>query len=47
MILIFDDHNLDKGYQTNYDHSITYERILHAYNDLKIVDLGTMIDLDD
>ena len=47
MILIFDDHDLDKRYQTDYDHNITYERILHAYNDLEIVDLGIMIGLDD
>ena len=47
MILIFDDHDLDKRYQVDYDNSITYERVLHAYDDLEIVDLGTIISLED
>ena len=47
MILMFDDHDLDERYQSDYDHSITYERVLHAYDDHEIVDLGTMIGLED
>ena len=47
MILIFDDHDLDERYQSDYDHSITYERVLHAYDDLETVNLGTMIGLGD
>ena len=31
--LMFDDHDLDERYQSDYDHSITYERGLHAYDD--------------
>ena len=56
MILMFDDHDLDKRYQSDYDHSITYERVLHAYDDHErvlhayddheIVDLGIMIGLE-
>ena len=47
MILMFDDHDLDERYQSDYDHSITYERVLHAYDDPETVDLGTMIGLED
>ena len=47
MILIFDDHDLDERYQSDYDHNITYERVLHAYDDPETVDLGTMIGLMD
>ena len=47
MILMFDDHDLDKRYQSNYDHSITCERFLHAYDDPKTIDLGTVIGLED
>ena len=47
MILMFDDNDLDERYQSNYDHSITYERVLHAYNDLKAIDLGIVIGLED
>ena len=39
MILMFDDHDLDERYQLDYDHSITYERVLHAYDDLETIDL--------
>ena len=47
MILMFDDHDLDERYQYDYDHSITYERVFHAYDDHEIVNLGTMISLED
>ena len=47
MILMFDDHDLDERYQSDYDHSITYERVRHAYNDLETIDLGTVIGLED
>ena len=39
MILVFDDHDLDERYQFDYDHSITYERVLHAYDDHEKIDL--------
>ena len=47
MILMFDDHDLDERYRSDYDHSITYERVLHAYDDHETVGLGTMIVLQD
>ena len=47
MILMFDDHDLDERYQSDYDHSITYERVLHAYDDPKTIDLGIVIGLED
>ena len=47
MILMFDDHDLDERYQFDYDHSITYEKVLHAYNDPKTIDLGIVIGLED
>ena len=47
MILIFDDHDFDERYQFDYDHSITYERVLHAFDDLEKVDLGIVIGLGD
>ena len=45
MILMFDDHDLDERYQSDYDHRITYERVLHAYDDLETIDLGIVIGL--
>ena len=45
MILMFDDHDLDERYQSDYDHSITYERVLHGYDDHETV--VTMIGLED
>ena len=36
------DHDLDERYQSDYDHSITYERVLHAYDNPKTVNLGTV-----
>ena len=47
MILMFDDHDLDERYRSDYDHSITYEIVLHAYNDPETIDLGTVIGLED
>ena len=47
MILMFDDHDFDETYQSDYDHSSTYERILHGYDDHETIDLGTMIGLED
>ena len=47
MILMFDDHDLDEIYQSDYYHSITYERVLYAYNDHEIIELGTVIGLED
>ena len=47
MILMFDDHDLDERYQSDNDHSITYERVLHAYDDPETIDLGTVIGLED
>ena len=47
MVLMFNDHDLDERYQSDYDYSITYERVLHAYDDHETVDLGTMIGLED
>ena len=44
---MFDDHDLDDRYQFDYDHSITYERVLHPYDDPKTIKLGTVISLDD
>ena len=40
MMLMSNDHDLDERYQCNYDHNITYERVLYAYDDLKTVDHG-------
>ena len=42
MMLMFDDHDFDERYQSDYDHNITYERVLHVYDDPKIVELGTV-----
>ena len=47
MILMFDDHDLDERHQSNYDHSITYERVLNAYDDHETINLGTMIGIED
>ena len=47
MILMFDDRDLDERYQSNYDHSIIYERVLYAYDDLETIDLGIVIGLED
>ena len=47
MILMFDDHDLDERYQSDYDHSITYKRVLHAYDDHETIDLGIVIGLED
>ena len=47
MMLMFDNRDWDERYRSDYDHSITYERVLHAYDDPKKVDLGTMIGLED
>ena len=47
IILMFDDHDLDERYQSDYDHSITYERVLHAYDDPGTVNLGTVVGLKD
>ena len=47
MVLMFDGHDLDESFQSDYDHSITYERVLHAYDDHEIIDLGTVIGLKD
>ena len=46
LILMFDDHDLDERYQSDYDHNITYERVLHAYDDPEIIDLGIVIGLE-
>ena len=47
MILMFDDHDLDERYQSDFGHRFTYERVLHAYDDPETVDLGKVIGLDD
>ena len=39
-MLMFNDHDLDERYQSDYDHSITYERVSHAYDDPETVELG-------
>ena len=41
MMLMYDSHDLDERYQFNYDQSITYERVLHAYDDPETIKLGT------
>ena len=46
LILMFDDHDLDERYKCDFDHSFTYERVSHAYDDLKTIDLGTVIGLE-
>ena len=40
MVSMFDDHDLDERYQPDYDHSITYKRVLHVYDDHETVELG-------
>ena len=47
MLLMFDDHDLDERYSSDYDNSIPYERVLHAYDDPETVYLGTLISLKD
>ena len=47
MILMFEYHDLDERYQSDYDHSITYERVLLTYDDPETIDLGTVIGLED
>ena len=47
MISMFNDHDLDERYQSDYDHSIIYERVLYAYDDPKTIDLGIVIGLED
>ena len=32
MISMFDDYDLDERYQSNFDNSFTYMRVLHAYD---------------
>ena len=45
-MLMSDGHDLDERYQSDYDSmrdtSLTYERVLHAYDDLQTVELGTV-----
>ena len=41
-MLRFDNRDLDERYQSDYDHRITYERFLHAYDDHETVDLSTV-----
>ena len=40
MMLMSEYHDLDERYQFDYDHSITYERDLHAYDDSETIELG-------
>ena len=47
MILMFGEHVLDERYHFDYGHSFTYERVLHAYDDSKTVNLGTLIGIED
>ena len=47
MTLMYYDHDLDERYQSDYDHSIPYERVLHHYDDPETINLGTMIGLED
>ena len=46
MILMFDDHDLDERYHYDFDHSFTYERVSHVYDDPETVHLGTVIGLE-
>ena len=47
MILMFNDHDLDEIYQSNFGHSFTYDRVLHACDDPEIVNLDTVIGPED
>ena len=47
MILMFDEYDLNERYHSDYGHSFTYERVLHAYDDYEIVNLGIVISLED
>ena len=46
MIFMFDDYDLDERYRSDSGHSFTYERVLHAYDDPEIVNLGIVIGLE-
>ena len=46
MILMFDDHDLDERYRSDFDHSFTYKRVSQAYDDPETINLGLVINLE-